>query len=413
MTQKELAEKLNISDKTVSRWERDDGAPDLSVIPVLAEIFGVSCDELLRGERRPLSRREEESPAGETSPKGEKQRQHLLAVSLSRYKTRTYIAMGLSLLGLIAAAICNIAFLRAYLGFLVGAVFYTASAVCQAVFWNGFSFSIAEENPADDTVNIWKRMAIRITERTAGVTVALFGFTVPLLLGDTYSGIVESWPLFGMIGTGVFLLLYGVVLYFLNNALLQKGVYTLSEAEEASYRHNRKLQKKTAGIAAALLLVTAIAHIAVAEIWTAYEIMDGIRFDDYESFVLFMEQDIPYSQYYGSTPTAVEPAAPPEDGMLEEPPWTLTDKNGEVVCTYYWHNTSVIRVNSTPGDGTALPVTVYTQEHLRAAQTKVALHNGVFVFAYAAEIAGAIFVYCQKRTKPPKNGRRSAKQTAQ
>lgn len=47
MTQKDLAEKLNVSDKTVSRWERDDGAPDLAVIPVIAEIFDVTCDELL------------------------------------------------------------------------------------------------------------------------------------------------------------------------------------------------------------------------------------------------------------------------------------------------------------------------------------------------------------------------------
>ena len=56
MTQKKLAEHLNVSDKTVSRWECDEGTPDLSAIPVLAEIFGVSCDELLRGERRPPRR---------------------------------------------------------------------------------------------------------------------------------------------------------------------------------------------------------------------------------------------------------------------------------------------------------------------------------------------------------------------
>ena len=52
MTQRDLADRLNVSDKTVSRWERDDGAPDLSLIPVIAEIFGVTCDELLRGQRR-------------------------------------------------------------------------------------------------------------------------------------------------------------------------------------------------------------------------------------------------------------------------------------------------------------------------------------------------------------------------
>ena len=61
LTQKELAEKLNVSDKAVSRWERDECYPDLTMIPALAEIFGVSCDELLNGgrinseERRPMS----------------------------------------------------------------------------------------------------------------------------------------------------------------------------------------------------------------------------------------------------------------------------------------------------------------------------------------------------------------------
>lgn len=47
MTQKELAEKLHVSNKAVSRWERDECAPDLSLIPVIADIFGVTSDELL------------------------------------------------------------------------------------------------------------------------------------------------------------------------------------------------------------------------------------------------------------------------------------------------------------------------------------------------------------------------------
>ena len=50
MTQKDLAEKLNVSDKAVSRWERDECAPDLSLIPVIAEIFQVTADELLTEE---------------------------------------------------------------------------------------------------------------------------------------------------------------------------------------------------------------------------------------------------------------------------------------------------------------------------------------------------------------------------
>ena len=52
LTQKEIADYLNVSDKTVSHWECDKYSPDISVIPILAEFFGVTCDEILRGERK-------------------------------------------------------------------------------------------------------------------------------------------------------------------------------------------------------------------------------------------------------------------------------------------------------------------------------------------------------------------------
>ena len=78
MTQKDLAERLNVSDKSVSRWENDEGAPDLSLIPVIAEIFGVTCDELLRGERKSPEQRAESTEESEPSPTAEKQLQRML-----------------------------------------------------------------------------------------------------------------------------------------------------------------------------------------------------------------------------------------------------------------------------------------------------------------------------------------------
>ncbi len=51
MTQKQLAEKLNITDKAVSKWERGLGYPDISIISSLAEVLGVTTNELLNGER--------------------------------------------------------------------------------------------------------------------------------------------------------------------------------------------------------------------------------------------------------------------------------------------------------------------------------------------------------------------------
>ena len=43
-TQAELAEKLNYSDKSVSKWERGDALPDLKVLTQLSELFGVTLD---------------------------------------------------------------------------------------------------------------------------------------------------------------------------------------------------------------------------------------------------------------------------------------------------------------------------------------------------------------------------------
>ena len=53
MTQMELADKMNISFQAVSNWERGNSMPDISKLPELAEIFGVSVDDII-GKKRAL-----------------------------------------------------------------------------------------------------------------------------------------------------------------------------------------------------------------------------------------------------------------------------------------------------------------------------------------------------------------------
>lgn len=50
MTQTELGEKLNYSDKTISKWERGESTPDISVLVEIASMFGVTLDSLVRSE---------------------------------------------------------------------------------------------------------------------------------------------------------------------------------------------------------------------------------------------------------------------------------------------------------------------------------------------------------------------------
>jgi len=48
MTQLELAELMGVTDKAVSKWERDLSCPDVNTLPKLAETFGVTVDELMQ-----------------------------------------------------------------------------------------------------------------------------------------------------------------------------------------------------------------------------------------------------------------------------------------------------------------------------------------------------------------------------
>lgn len=51
LTQKELAEKLNVTDKAVSKWETGRSAPDIALLSPLAEALGVTVVEILQGEK--------------------------------------------------------------------------------------------------------------------------------------------------------------------------------------------------------------------------------------------------------------------------------------------------------------------------------------------------------------------------
>ena len=50
LTQKELAERISVSDKAVSKWECGNGCPDVSLLTALAEVFGTDIQVLLTGE---------------------------------------------------------------------------------------------------------------------------------------------------------------------------------------------------------------------------------------------------------------------------------------------------------------------------------------------------------------------------
>ena len=91
LTQAALAEKLNYSDKSVSKWERGDGLPDVMVLYRLAEYYGVTLNDLVTP--IPQQSAEDEAPeetAAEDAP-----------VKKSRFSLRTRILVPTLSIGLV------------------------------------------------------------------------------------------------------------------------------------------------------------------------------------------------------------------------------------------------------------------------------------------------------------------------
>ena len=65
MKQEELSELLGVSPQAISKWENDHTCPDISLLPTLAKIFGISVDELLSGKK-------EEKPSVRIVPEPER-----------------------------------------------------------------------------------------------------------------------------------------------------------------------------------------------------------------------------------------------------------------------------------------------------------------------------------------------------
>lgn len=224
----------------------------------------------------------------------------------------------------------------------------------------------------------------------------------------------DSLLIWGTMGAAAFLLIYAVVLYFLNASLLKKDIYGLSEKEEAVYYRNHKLKRTCAIVLVILLGVTFVGHQFATSIWGPYSIVKGTTFEDYDSFVEYMKQDIPASPRYsfnGRT-TAVEIPALSEEietgtyydeygnEISEEKALTrrLEDKNGNVVCEYIDRNESVVSLRYTPKDGTILPITVCTED-VAGSPANRCCPSCDFRSVYCIKCLAVVLIYFKKRAK--------------
>ncbi len=386
MTQKELGEKLFVSDKTVSRWECDESTPELSLIPVIAEIFGITTDELLRGERnnqdKELLRTEED--INKEKAKSDKQFNRMLDLKSRKYKNLTLISFGITLLGLIVCAIINLGFSKGLIAFCVATVLFVTSEICQICFTINSRITPDED---DDTYTEKIQKANTSFIKTAVIisflNIAALFFCLPLVTlidGANFGLAFEDWLAYGFLFAAVgFFICYIAYELLISKSFVDNGLLVFDESERERYFKKRNLLKKTCAISLSVLLILYVC-IGVLNSVDEYNYTEKLVFNTCDEFKEYVENDCKkafsggYGDNYAFTYTEImSPDDASHNIIIEEDTDTgdeyeefaehdkILDNSGNVICEYFYY--PILYQKITFGENNdRTPITIITQQ---------------------------------------------------
>ncbi len=392
MTQRELAEKLFVSDKTVSRWECDECTPDLALIPVIAELFGVTSDELLRGERKNPEYSEPEG--GRYALKSEKQFKKLLDARLKKYGNLTLISLGLALVGWLMGVLCNFAFYNGVLGFVLATVFFLASEICQVCFTRSMRIPFDEEEGYHVRVQEINWKMARAMVWISFLNIALFAYTLPLAFTGGVMGLrLEAWLVYG----GSFVLVALVVsalLYFfaVRPSLVAKEQLRPEPELEKKFKRTGLIGGVVAGIAGVLAIGVFIVNVVGWQSFAEYE-----HYTDTQAFKHRMESD--FDRWYEGgltyeTINGVQIFSPPTgDAELNKSYGVIYDEQGRKVEFYYYKDMYETIVYGYDGAGNKTSATILTVEAFHKAWIAFEGLQTILWCLLPVDIAGGVIVY--------------------
>lgn len=349
MTQKELGEKLFVSDKTVSRWECDECTPELSLIPSIAEIFGITTDELLRGERNnPGREAATEDVASKQKAKSDQQFKLMLHSRKKKFTNLSFISIGLIIVGLIAAMICNLVFSKGLLGFCLASVFFVAATICQICFTVSFRLLIDEEETehAEGIKKANTDMVFRSIKIFFGILLT-FAFCLPIAVltlsyfNSHYGLVIDSWILFGSLFAAItFLLAFCVYKIFVLKALINKEIVWLDEQTVSRANTESKLLGKICIVFTVVLAIIILATYIITSSVSESTFIERERFDDPDKFIEYMQNDYDtwYEEGYGDSP------APPHNELgYPNKKWAEIDGKEYYFCAHLYKSIDILQ----------------------------------------------------------------------
>ncbi len=277
LTQQQVADRLNVSNKTVSKWECNEGYPEISMLPVIAELYSVSVDELLRGEKMAKTTDEEKADIKSTE-----RIKFLIEKASVKFTNNSIVSIVLSVAALIMAyIICDIIYNYNVLwfGYAIILILCAVSTAILLIAFNNFISGLCSEYITEkETVekNIQKCIKY-ITCIVFLVVVTLEGLILDVLM-DAPSFLFVALPATSVIGC--------VIAYFVRSFLYKK----FALAEKGLSPEQKYYREKHIKTTAIILVIVVLASFLLPFIFawhetsthTIYSYPDGVDYQ-YES----------------------------------------------------------------------------------------------------------------------------------
>ena len=385
MTQRELAEQLNVSDKAVSRWERDECAPDLTLIPVIADIFGVTTDEILRGERK---------SEGDSNPvyqkeRSKKQMKNLFEKAILRFKDISWISVGIAVCGYLLVLLLNFAVLRGDIGFFIALIFYAGAVITQICFTR-HAIALHDEDFDEEMQSAYRKQVVILARNVYFAVFELFAATLPFSMTGRAGMVFFPWLALTLVFAFCAFVVWGIVYALFIKPWLIKNAYIIyEEKEQQKMMAQNRLLKRTLAVSLLFAVLLISAMVAVSESTLVFA--EREVFEDYESFGEYMARKEPAWLYEEmEADGSIEYYEPRKDYIL--------DRYDDPVYEYERWNQNVWLVEY-ERDEDGLPISVITDDAHGAAADVVGYICAGMLLAVVIDILAAVIVFLKKMKK--------------
>lgn len=181
MTQQEVADKLNVSNKTVSKWERDEGCPEIMMLPAIAELYSVTVDEILRGERITKSESTERK-----NEKSEERVKYLVEKASVKFTNCSIVSLVMGAVAFLLSYTVGglVSYNYLWTAYLITLVLISASVTVMLVAFNSFFSGVenAKEIGEADFEDVMKKSIKHVSAAAFLALVSLQGFVISVIV---------------------------------------------------------------------------------------------------------------------------------------------------------------------------------------------------------------------------------------